>query len=252
MMETGPAIFKRFFLPVPLYERFADFVQSTYGVKPFSRDHFDLMSNTLERFESVRIHLSSNIGKFKSFLNTAFSTHTLAYPFCLRKNDLMKINSLRYRFNVGPANSLKLIMCYYLFQSDDCAFDISPADLVSSFMPGHEYKYPILLSKEINDLYESTMSRENTLNKTMYMRAAHFYYTYLSPEIPEFSEGPVFHVDNQCTGWKKFTIQGGPRLRDYVSRMKKETGKPIDTIISNVLYSFLSEYNGNGTAHESA
>jgi hypothetical protein len=249
-METGPAIFKKFFLPVPLYERFAGFTQSAWGVKPFSRDHFDLMGNTLDRFESAHMRLSSDIGEFKAFLNTAFSTNTLPYQFCLRRNDLMKINAIRYHFNIGPANTLKLIMCYYLFQSGD--FDVSPADLVSSFMLGQEYKYPVLLSREISDLYEYTMSRENTLNKTMYIRAAHFYYTCLSPGISEFSEGPMFRVDNQCTGWKKFMIQGGPRLKDYVSRMKKETGKPIGTIISNVLYSFLSEYNNNGAAHESA
>jgi hypothetical protein len=222
MMETGPTIFKKFFLPVPLYEKFAGFTQSAWGVKPFSRDHFDLMGNTLERFESVHIRLSSDIGEFKTFLNTAFSTHTLPYQSYLRRSDLDKINKIRYRFNIGPANALKLVMCYYLFQSGDGGFDISPADLVSSFMMGQEYKYPVLLSREISDLYEYTMSRENTLNKTMYMRAAHFYYTYLSPGISEFSEGPMFRVDNQCVGWKKLMIQGGPRLKDYVSRMKRK------------------------------
>jgi hypothetical protein len=247
-METEPAVFRKFFLPIALYERFENFTRTTWGMRPFDRNQFDLMNGTLENFEKANIRLSSNIDDFKIFLNTTFSTRTASYSFYLRKSDLMKINAIRYRFSIGPANALKLIMCYYLYQSG--TFNISPADLVSSFMLGQEYKYPVLLSKEISDLYEYTMNRENELCKTMYIRAAQFYYTYLSPEISELLEGPMFRVDNQCTGWKKFMIQGGPRLKAYVSRMKKETGKPIGLIINNILYSFLNEYNGE--LHEKA
>jgi hypothetical protein len=242
MMKVEPVFFKKFFLPVPLYEQFANFTQATWGVRPFDQNQFDLMNGFFKNFEKARIRLSPNIGDFKAFLNTAFSTRTVPYSFYFRKSDLMKINAIRYRFNIGPANAMKLIMCYYLYQSGD--FCISPAELVSSFMLGQEYKYPVMLSREISDLYEHTMNRKNALCKTMFVRAAQFYYTNFFSGISELLEGPMFRVDNQCTGWKKFMIQGGPRFKEYISRMKKETGKPIGLIISNILYSFLNEYNG--------
>jgi hypothetical protein len=242
MSEAGPIVFKKFFLPVPLYEQFTAYVRKNYGVEPFQRDHFDLMADQIENIQSAIIRLSPHIGGYKNFLNTVFSTQTKAYSFCIRKSDLMKMNAIRYCFGIGPANVLKLIMCTYLYQSGECS--IPASDVVSSFMMGQEYKYPVILSREISDLYENTLHQENGLNKTMYVRAAQFYYTFLSPGITELSEGPVFRVDNQCTGWKKFMIQGGPRLKNYVTEMKKKTGKPISLIINNILYLFLTQYNG--------
>jgi hypothetical protein len=244
MIQTSPVVFKKFFLPVPLYDRFLSFVRKTYGagIQPFDQEHFNLMGVTLDNFELASIRLSPDISEYKKFLTTAFSTRTFAYPFYLKKSELAKINAIRYRFNIGPANALKLIMCTYLYQGGD--HQISASDVVSSFMLGQEYKYPVILSKEISDLYENTMHQENGLCKTMYIRAAQFYYTYLYSGLTELSEGPMFRVDNQCTGWKKFMIQGGPRLREYVSEMKKKTGKPISVIINNILYLFLNQYNG--------
>jgi hypothetical protein len=239
MMETN--IYKKFFLPVSLYDQFSAFVRKTYGVQPFDREHFDLMDVTLKNFDMATVRLSANIGEYKNFLTTVFSTRTFAYPFCLRKSDLAKINAIRYHFNVGPANALKLLMCIYLYQSGECC--ISVEDVVSSFMLGQDYKYPVILSREISDLYENTVTNEHVC-KTIYIRAAQFYYTFLSPETAELSEGPMFRVDNQCTGWKKFMIQGGPRLKEYVSEMKQKTGKPISVIINNILYLFLNQYNG--------
>jgi hypothetical protein len=248
MRKTSSVIFKKFFLPVPLYDRFSSFAKKNYGVEPFSQEHFNLMNITLENFELASIRLSSDIDEYRNFLTTVFSTRTFAYPFYLRKSDLSKINAIRYRFNVGPANTLKLIMATYLYQSGDQFISVN--DLVSSFMLGQDYKYPVILSREISDLYEHTMRQENKLSKTMYIRAAQFYYASLASEVTELSEGPMFRVDNQCTGWKKFMIQGGPRLKDYVAEMKKKTGKPIGVIISNILYLFLTQYNGRNQRNE--
>jgi hypothetical protein len=239
-----PTIFKKFFLPIPLYEQFASYVRENYGIEPFQHEHFNLMAHQIENIQEASIRLPSHIGGYKSFLNTVFSTQTQAYSFCIRKSDLARINAVRYRFSIGPANVLKLLMCTYLYQSGECS--IAAGDIVSSFMLGQEYKYPIILSREISGLYENTLRQENGLSKTMYVRAAQFYYTFLSPGpgITELSEGPVFRVDNQCTGWKKFMIQGGPHLKTYVAEMKKKTGKPISLIINNILYLFLTQYNG--------
>jgi hypothetical protein len=248
MTQISPVVFKKFFLPVPLYEQFSSFVKKIYEVEPFSREHFNLIHTTLENFDMASIRLSSNIGDYKNFLTTVFSTRTFAYPFYLRKSDLAKINAIRYRFNIGPANALKLIMSTYLYQSGDRFISVN--DLVSSFMLGYEYKYPVVLSREINDLYEHTMRQENKLSKTMYIRAAQFYYTSLAPEVTEVSEGPMFRVDNQCTGWKKIMIRGGPHLKDYVAEVKKKTGKPIGVIINNILYLFLNQYNGRNQQNE--
>jgi len=147
------------------------------------------------------------------------------------------------QYNIGAGDIIRLVLGTYLFHSGETALPL--AELAEVFISGRKtYQYNLVLTEPIDRLLSGSSKFLPHLNREIILRASSYCYEKQIKALPELASEELYRVDNQTVGWKRVTVHGSLRMKDYFQTEKAKTGKPMGLLMAHTLYSFLEGFGG--------
>jgi hypothetical protein len=217
------------------------------GEKTFkARVLVDLLMAKVPVFNQEAVYLPSRTA-YQEYLTTVFSRKTESAILCFSGDKWERINALQNRLNISTGDFIRLVAGSYLYPSGP--FAVSLTNLATVFAAERRsYQYNLVLTRPVMDMLSRLEGSSLPINREVIIRAAHHYYASGLGTKPPLSNETRYRIDNETTGWSRITISGSQAMKQYYFREKKQTGKPLGTLISHTLYSFLGEMLAGETA----
>jgi hypothetical protein len=234
MADNNPVI-RKIVIPVPLLNEIKALYRSDTPFKP----HFivDKVMEKIDMFDSLAIHIQG-IAHYKDFLSVSFSPDNENYNLFFNNSNWERIREVQNRHNIGVGEIVRLIFASCIYTDGDIVLPV--AGLAELFFSQRlSYRYCLFMPPKVFDEVLQAEKSWLPINRENIFRAA-FYFFYRGMGI--LSKPPKdekYRFDNSKTGWIRVPVCGSLKMRDFLMKEKKETGRDLGIVINHMLHSFI-------------